>query len=623
MYHRPLWCSIYCFLLVFKGLTQNASCDCAEEQRLRPAIIRHFNTGNIDSALVLFEQVRRTGLPACRISYCNSMAQYYTNKNQFSSVSALLNEERRLLDSLQCDNRAYARHFNTLGGFQLNSVQTEAAASSFLEALKFTEAAQDLVGQQRALLSLGAIFSQLGQADKSFGYYKRAEAIVRQMNKPALLADVQARLSGAYNKFFQKTQKPSLLDTALMVGREALANARLSGNHISLCDAFVNITNSLQLQRKFSAALPYTDSILAYMPESNQAKFRFQVFGMKSALYEELRQLPIAAAYADSTIAAARAFNAQSLITAYEQMFGVQKLMGNTERALNAYMSMTHLKDSLSNIDKFNKINELEEKYNKVQNEKSIRELTQEREIILLRNRLLLLGVLLAILAITGLVFWQRQRNLKARQTALETEQRLNRARMNPHFFFNALGALQGLILRSKDVRPVLSYLSKFSSIMRQTLESSYTENVTVAQEREYLAQYLDLQQLRFPEKFEYHIEVDENIDEENILLPPMLVQPFAENAIEHGFGDTNAVNRLEIRIIKQGENRLVIEIEDNGRGLGSGANSPKEHTSRATQIVRDRLLLIRQKHRGDASLEVKNLKEGGVLARISLPLLP
>jgi two-component sensor histidine kinase len=622
MYHRPLWCSLCCILLVFKGLTQNSPCDCAEEQRLRPDIIRYFNSGKMDSAVVLFNQIRATGLPGCRISYCDAMAQYHINKNQLSEVEVLLREERRLLDSLHCSARAFARYHNTEGSYHLANMNREAAVSSFLEALRFTEAVNDLVGQQRALLNLGALFSQLSQHDKSFSYYKRAERIVQQIKQPALLADIQSRLASAYNNFFQRAKQTALLDTALIFSAEAQKNARASGNKVVLCDAWISTATTLQLQRKFAEALPFTDSLMVNMPYAMRAKLRYLTFGLKSALYEELGQLSISAAYADSTVAAARAFNPISLITAYEQMFGVHKLMGNTDKALDAYMKMTVLKDSILNIEKFNRINELEEKYNKVQNEKNIKELSQEREIILLRNRQLLLGVLLAVMAMAGLIFWQRQRNLKAKQAALETEQRLNRARMNPHFFFNALSALQGLIIRSGDMRPVLSYLSKFSSIMRQTLESTYTENVTIAQEREYLAQYLDLQQLRFPEKFDYHIEVDERIDEENTLLPPMLVQPFAENAIEHGFGDANAVNRLEIRIFKQGDNRLILEIEDNGRGLEEGPNNKKEHTSRATQIVRDRLTLIRQKHRGDAGLEVKNLTEGGVLARISLPLL-
>jgi LytS/YehU family sensor histidine kinase len=360
---------------------------------------------------------------------------------------------------------------------------------------------------------------------------------------------------------------------------------------------------------------------LLFPPKVLSEKYRYQAFQAKSQLYMDLHDNRAAAVFADSALAAAEKFNPQMTASALQQVFETQKLLGNHERALSAYERYSTLRDSLANIDKFQKINALEQQYNKVKNEKSIRELTQDKEIILLRNRLLALGVLIAALIIAVLVFLQRQRALKNRQTVLETEQRLQRSRMNPHFFFNALGALQGLALKSDGGKQVVQYLSKFAAIMRQTLESTYNDRITLAQEKQYLEQYLDLQKLRFPDTFHYHIDLSETLDEDNVLLPPMLLQPFAENAIEHGFSNKDAQNELHIRVSATTAQELLLEIDDNGKGLQTTTARTEKHISRATQIIQDRLMLLNQQQKANARVVVQNKPEGGVLAQIYLPL--
>jgi LytS/YehU family sensor histidine kinase len=239
-----------------------------------------------------------------------------------------------------------------------------------------------------------------------------------------------------------------------------------------------------------------------------------------------------------------------------------------------------------------------------------------------LRNRQLLFGFLLAALTIVAMVFFQRQRALKAKQAVLETEQRLNRARMNPHFFFNALGALQGLALKNNDGRSIVTHLSKFAAIMRQTLESTYTEYIPLEQETRYLQQYLDLQKLRFPDTFDYTIDIADDLDETQVQIPPMLIQPFAENAIEHGFsGQMEGDNHLAIRFSTTPAKELLLEIDDNGQGLKSTTERTRKHVSRATDIIKDRLQIINQQEQSNARFEIKNKAEGGVVVQIYLPL--
>src|SRR4030095_7006393 len=123
------------------------------------------------------------------------------------------------------------------------------------------------------------------------------------------------------------------------------------------------------------------------------------------------------------------------------------------------------------------------------------------------------------------------------RMTALQ-------AQMNPHFIFNSLNSIQHLIsIREKE--EAISYLSKFSKLIRKTLESSRENAVPISNELESLVLYIQLEQLRFNHKFDYHISVDERIDKENTEIPPLLIQPYVENAILHGLVNKNGKGDL------------------------------------------------------------------------------
>jgi tetratricopeptide (TPR) repeat protein len=626
------------FIIVFYPIFTSAqnNCECPEEKKRLPEIIQCFNTGKVEDAVRIFEEIRRVGSPECRLAYCNSMAQYYFNKNETAKVKPLMEEERRLLDSISCGKMAYSRHFSTYGNYYFSLNNYEKAADCFLEALGYSEGTGNLFGQQRSLMSVANVFSRLGQYDKSLVYLNRAETLtlllIEQSKAGKItvknnfnneLGMVLSRKAGVYNNLFEQNKTlVTYLDSALITANESIRLGFEVQNQHTVCDGFFNLASQAKHTNQFAKALQYTDSVLAYAPNALLEKYRFDAFGEKSEIYRALKNYPLAAAYADSALVAAEKFNPQMVVTALQLVHETQVLVGNPTRALAAYDRFTVLKDSLLNIDKFNTINELEQQYNKVKNEKSITELTQERQIFQLRNRQLLFGFLLAALTIVAMVFFQRQRALKAKQAVLETEQRLNRARMNPHFFFNALGALQGLALKNNDGRSIVTHLSKFAAIMRQTLESTYTEYIPLEQETRYLQQYLDLQKLRFPDTFDYTIDIADDLDETQVQIPPMLIQPFAENAIEHGFsGQMEGDNHLAIRFSTTPAKELLLEIDDNGQGLKSTTERTRKHVSRATDIIKDRLQIINQQEQSNARFEIKNKAEGGVVVQIYLPL--
>jgi sensor histidine kinase YesM len=183
---------------------------------------------------------------------------------------------------------------------------------------------------------------------------------------------------------------------------------------------------------------------------------------------------------------------------------------------------------------------------------------------------------------------------------------------MNPHFIFNSLIAIQNYVYKHKPAE-VAGYIANFAKLMRMTLENSRNETITIEKEINMLKYYMELQQLRFPGKFDFEMNVDEKIDTGSILIPPMLSQPFIENAIEHGImNKTGGAGKITVEFI-QGEDTIEMQIVDNGVGRdGAKRNSAfqeAKHQSLATTITQERLDLLNKKGKHKASLDIVDLK--------------
>ncbi len=183
--------------------------------------------------------------------------------------------------------------------------------------------------------------------------------------------------------------------------------------------------------------------------------------------------------------------------------------------------------------------------------------------------------------------------NYRLREEALINKIKALRAQINPHFIFNALGSIQYQILNNQNPS-ALDYLTKFSRLMRNVLESSIETNIPLGEEIEMLKDYLELESLRFNNSFTYNIQVDENLDETDIEVPSMVLQPFVENALIHGLlPKKEGAKELVIQFKTNGQQLLCI-VDDSGLGRQSAKNKtriyPKEKKSRGLEVTRQRL---------------------------------
>ncbi len=216
--------------------------------------------------------------------------------------------------------------------------------------------------------------------------------------------------------------------------------------------------------------------------------------------------------------------------------------------------------------------------------------------LFLVNNTYMIIGSSIEIFVFTlGLGYKSQQLlldNSRIQRDVLQHKMSALRAQMNPHFIFNSLGSIQHLIRSGKE-SDALSYLSKFSKLLRQILETSINIQVTLKEEIGLLKNYIELESLRFDGEFEYKIEVDPEVDVENFEIPILLLQPYVENAIIHGLLPKDGNTSLQIHFTQEPEH-VVCTIRDNGIGRAKSAEQNvkrnPEHRSRGLSLVEKRL---------------------------------
>lgn len=221
----------------------------------------------------------------------------------------------------------------------------------------------------------------------------------------------------------------------------------------------------------------------------------------------------------------------------------------------------------------------------------------------------------------------QQEQQTHINKKFAELELQALQSQMNPHFVFNALGAIQYFIQKN-DAEAADSYLAKFAKLMRLFLESSKNKYIPLSEEIKLLSLYVELEQMRYENKFEVEMIVDDNIDVHSRELPSILIQPFVENAINHGLFNKKENGLLTIEFEEDGQGMLICTIKDDGVGRAKAdlmkQQSNRTHKSRGMQIVRERLEVLQ--HVDELSIIVTvedhfpEKEDRGTIVKIKIP---
>ena len=315
--------------------------------------------------------------------------------------------------------------------------------------------------------------------------------------------------------------------------------------------------------------------------------------------------------------------------------------VGEYDKALKNYQEYVSLVDTLYNrkeqeieqakrfakriSENQNRITSLEK--NKALNDSKINLAVKDQQLVKARNKnqqvviySLLGGILLMFFLAYTLFKSNKQQKLANNLLALKSM----RSQMNPHFIFNALNSVNSFIAVN-DERNANRYLSEFSVLMRSVLENSDEDFIPFTKEVELLELYVKLEHNRFKEKFDYTINIDENINLEDFSIPPMLLQPYIENAIWHGLRYKEEKGVLEIHISKVDVNSISVVIIDDGvgrkRSIELKTKNQLKQKSKGMSTIQKRIEILNDMYQDRIDIKVSDAFEDGTGTKVELLL--
>lgn len=319
----------------------------------------------------------------------------------------------------------------------------------------------------------------------------------------------------------------------------------------------------------------------------------------------------------------------------------VYRNQGDFTKALETYQAYVAVVDSLyirkeQEISTAARLNrEITTKQNRISSLEQDRELSQSKYSLALteqqlyeesnkRQKLIIYSLVAGIflLALATFFFYRSTRQQKLANNLLALKSL--RSQMNPHFIFNALNSVNNYIAKS-DERSANRFLSEFSVLMRTVLENSEEDFIPLSKELELLQLYLKLEHSRFPEKFDFSIEIDDNLDLQAYEIPPMLLQPYIENAIWHGLRYKEKKGFLKINLTQLDKETLQIEITDNGIGRKKSAElkteNQKRQKSKGMGNIKKRIAILNDMYKNRIDVTVNNLNQDGSGTKVTLQL--
>ncbi len=612
-------------------------------------------------------QDQKNTIHASRISFDSLFTKYIIEQEKAGRDSAI---NQFLAQNQLADSTASFAYF-LLGYVNYSEEKFDEANSNFRKSLSFL--GEDETSEIRAINFhwLGNLALEKQQLYLANYYISQAAELIIQNNyrmkypKPSAIIIAHAAILNQYNNSFANALKyakstgsflennpkiqedivSSQLVNAIIYSYPSMENPDSVEHYL---DYALRLKNSFGIDsRKINSNIIYTkaaifsnqekfDSCLYYLSqiEAQDENGEFIINCNKILLYVELGKLDSAKYFLDLADANYKPAEESDELNYLENKTHYLIATNQSEEALATFKELMAKKLEKEVNENVKAVNELATVYSLQSKETKIKKLTQEVDAVqftLARRNLYLIGLgillLFSIIAIAFGISVSKRRKLEsenerisALNNKVDLEQRLLRSQMDPHFIFNSLGAIQSFIRQEKKAES-LSYLSLFSKLLRGNLESSRAKAITLESEVDLLENYLKLQQVRNPASFSYQISLSESAEaeKEDLEIPPMLIQPFVENAILHGVRGMESGGEISIQI-DFSEDLLLVKVFDNGKGLTSKTNS--NHNSHAINIVRERLEILEQLAQKPAKFSIQDrIDSSGVLVKLEIPL--
>lgn len=502
---------------------------------------------------------------------------------------------------------------NNIAVISLNQGRYTEALEYFNKCLSIHRDDYNKGGIAQSCYNMSAVYYELKRYDKTLSYLNESLSLYKELKNKRQIASCLINIGAVYADLKEFPKALDYMTESLSISNEINDKAELSAGHFQLGDlrllmeqpkmAMVNYKTSLELSIAIDSKIQLCHAHIglarSYVLLKNYSK----------ALYHALEGEKIAK---DLELLAQQKLAFGTLATIYSNT-------GNYKKAFESHQEFKTINDSLFNKENIEKITQLEYEYkyrqqidslniNELKLSKTIKATSQDLEKSRRNYLWSIIGVLLISILLGAIIFYQKLKNEKSKTQNAIMEQKLLRSQMTPHFIFNSLSVLQGMIL-NKEEKKSIHYLSKFSKLLRITLENSRDKTVLLSQELTAVQDYLTLQNLE-NEAYKCTVLVEDSIDVSSIEIPPMLIQPFVENAIEHAFVNQTEDRKIDIRLMYV-DKKLICTIEDNGIGINFKIkNNKKDKISLATTITSERLKDLSKDFKMEGSVTIEDREQ-------------
>lgn len=506
-----------------------------------------------------------------------------------------------------------------LSGNYNSSGQANKAIEYSLAALEIKEKNGNLEGICFDYVTVGEIFQNIGNVEKWKFYIQKAYDL-KDTETCAKMTD----LVMIYNNLGTIAEAEEKYDQALAYYDTMMQVSNSDDYFEGVGIALLNSALIYQLIDNPGKALELTIEAMQYL--GDVPYFIMAVNNVKAELLQELDRNAEALELAKLTLNNEELEYYPSLKQqCLSLLYSLNYKLKNFQQAFNWNDTLRVYENKLREEENLKAVEELETKYETEKKEQQIELLTTENRLKNQRIKASFAIVAILIIVILLILYILSIRKKQAALKQNDLQQQVLRAQMNPHFIFNVLGSIQNFMMQN-DTQKASRFLSRFASLTRATLNNSAAETISLADEIDMLRNYIELEKMRSGNKFDYEIQFDNDLEVDFIQIPPMLIQPFIENSIKHGFKNTNKDGLLNLSITDKTD-WVEFIIEDNGEGIQRKNAESKEHKSMAMQIFEKRRKLIQQKHNKDFKFEMVNLKDinpekTGVCITVHIPIL-
>lgn len=559
-------------------------------------------------------------------TYIN-IANVYINLSKFDSAISYL-DKAQVCYNKTGDPKTLIRVYNSYGVVYQFMGNLPKAIESFNKQQIYYEEMGDKEGLAACYINIGILYITIERYPTSLEYYEKALAIYKQIGGKQSVAETLANMGNAY---YQLTDQKRAFESF----QQALQISRQTGSKNTQRACLTNLGQIYADNKEYGKALSFINEGLALPGEiGNQQIEAYNILSkiifkapdsvlLTNNITPASRYIT-AIDYARKSLQQAHT-NKNSVVEYYawlnlSEIYAAQK---KYDKALDAYKKFFTLRDSVFKAKKMEEIANSEAQFDKLltaaSNEKKIQK-ERERELL---NKAIIAGT--SLLLIITAIFYAFYHKKKNKAKVAEAEMKMLLAQMNPHFIFNALNSINSYIIQHGSESNLQSYyLLKFSKLMRMVLQASGKKEISLAKDLEILEIYLQMEMRRTDNKFNYEIITDPVFDTEKVMVPPMLLQPFAENSIWHGFPAKAGTGKLDIRIVKDG-NMVSLTVKDNGIGREAAARQRTETStgdkeSLGLAITKQRIEMLNFTNQSHSSLNIYDLEQG-TSVEIKIPL--